>query len=114
MYPEAKNIIIEWLEGNLSKFSCENLANFVRNELGRKLYDVVRSGRPLTFDAFENSVNPSTFGVSTAHRYITLFGYKWSDRKKSYYGDKHENKDNVTDRIEFIKKHIEYELDTYM
>ena len=82
MYPEAKRIIIEWLEANLSKFSCESLANFVRNESERKLYDVVKTGRPLTFNEFVNSVNLSTFDISTAHRYITLFGYKWCGKKR--------------------------------
>ena len=114
MYPEAKSIIVEWLEANLSTFSCESLENFVRNELGSKLYDVVKTGQPLTFDEFANSINLSTFGVSTAQRYINLFCYKWSQRKKSYYNDKHENEENVRDRIEFIRKHREYEQDTHV
>ena len=41
MYPEAKDIIIGWLEDNLIRFSCESLAMYMKNELGRKLYDKI-------------------------------------------------------------------------
>ena len=113
IYPEAKNIIIEWLEANLAKFYFESVSNFVREELASKLYQETNDCR-LTFKEFEKLVNLSNFGVSTAHRYTTLFGYKYSARKKSYYSDKHESEENVRDRHDFIKKYHEYKQDAYL
>ena len=114
MYPEAKNIIIGWLEDNLIRFFCESLAMYMRNKLGRKLNEKIKSGRSLTYYDFENSINLSTFGISTAHRYITLFGYRWCGRKKTYYSDKHESEENIRDRGVFINKYNEYERDAYL
>ena len=114
IYPKAKSMIIEWLEDNLAKFSCESLSNYMRNEFGQKLFDVVTPGRLLTYNDFQNSINLSTFGVSTAHRYITLLGYKWCGRKKTHYSDKHESEENIRDRKIYIQKYNQFERDAYL
>ena len=113
-YPEAKNIIYSWLDDNLATFNCENLANFMKHELATKLYEEIRDTCGLTFEDFTNSINLGSFAISTAWRYIQYFGYKWCDRKKSYYSDKHESEENISARIEFINKHRQYERDAHL
>ena len=50
------------------------------------------------------------FGVSSASRYLKYLRFMYCERKKSYYNDKHEDGENVRDRIEFINNYHKYEL----
>ena len=101
-FPEARNIICEWAESDLASLSCESLALFVRNESTNRLYEKIGNCE-LTFNDFEQVVNVSNFSVSTATRYLDHLGFRYCEQKKTYYSDKHENEENVRDRIEYIK-----------
>ena len=109
IFPEAKNIICEWAGKDLNSLSSETLAMFVRREIAAKIHEQLPDEHGLTLDEFTNSLNLANFGVSTAYRYLGHLGFKWCDRKRTYYNDKHESEENIKDRLEFIEKYKEFE-----
>ena len=54
-------------------------------------------------------------GVShtTKWRWLHEFGYEFKERKNSYFTDRHESKENVSYREEFIIKYFKVELNTH-
>ena len=101
-YPEARMIICQWAESNLVSLSCETLVVYVRNKLASEIYDTIKDNCRLTFNQIELSVNLINFSVSAAYRYLYYLEFKWCERRKFYYSDKHESEENVRDRFVYI------------
>ena len=51
-----------------------------------------------------------TMNVKTIQNWMRKLGFKYEPRKKTYYVDTHESKENVEYRAKFIKMYFEYEL----
>ena len=116
LYPEAKNSICNWISENRSALSCESLAVFMRQDLAEEMYKNFKNDcryQRLTLNQFKHMLNLSRFSVSTLCHYLDHFGYKYCDRKKSYYNYKHECEENIADKLIFIKNYQKHEIDTY-
>ena len=44
---------------------------------------------------------------------MKIIGFRYCDRTKNYFCDKHESDENVRNREQFIKEYFKYELDSY-
>ena len=54
-------------------------------------------------------LNVGGFSVYAGWRFIKYLHFSFSDRRKTYYNDKHEAEENVSARKAFIPKYFEYE-----
>ena len=122
LYPEAKDKIREWGSNNLQGLTAEKLANYVRTELVVEIHQqhVSESNAQnppltaMTIEEFKRSVKIREFCVATAWKYMKFLLFKWDERRKTYYSDKHESEENVRAREEFTKKYMEYEKKSHV
>ena len=57
-----------------------------------------------------NTYNLSTLHPKTVRNWMTVLGFKFEPRKKSYYVDTHETSENIEYRSIYIDKYFEYEF----
>ena len=119
MFPEAKIELKEWALKNLSVLNCDVIKKYISQKLFPKVYETYLSEHP-------NDNSPSLdhflsdFGLkrniseSTTWRWLTHLGFKFDERKKTYYTDKHESEENRVYRKKFIDEYLQYELYTYV
>ena len=60
-------------------------------------------------DLFE-MYRSKTLNIKTVQNWMKKLGFKFEPRRKSYYADTHESKENVEYRSKFIDTYFEYEL----
>ena len=48
--------------------------------------------------------------LRTVNNWMNILGFKYCERKKTYYNDKHESTENIAYRHAFIQRYFEYEL----
>ena len=113
---EALHYFQSWASKNLERMSCELAATFIRNELIPKVYGMELANHATedpedlpTLEEFMSQLKLKTVAVSTAARFLAYAGLKFSDTKKSYYTDRHEDPDNVEHRKKFIKDYFKIE-----
>ena len=115
-FPEAQRIFQCWASKNLERMSCEMAATFIRDELVPKIYNMELADHATedsedlpTLTEFKSQLKLRTVAVSTAARFLAYAGLKFSDTKKSYYTDRHEDPDNVAHRKQFIEDYFKIE-----
>ena len=117
-FPEAKQLIEVWANDNIGSLSSERVAQYVRENLIDKLYEVhiqdciqIRL-TPMSIDEMRFIANIDNFSITTAWKYLQCLGFKHCDRRKSYYNDKHESAENVSERKKFCEIYFKMELRT--
>ena len=117
-YPEALPLLQKWASQHLETLSCEMAAMYIRDSLIPLIYkkeqqtdteDGEPSTEPLTLDEFRQKVNLPSVSVGAAWKILTYAGFRFSETKKTYYTDRHEDADNVQARKQFISKYFELE-----
>ena len=100
--------------------SCESVRNYINENLIPEMYETYRKENQETNDHLSVGDFLEEFGISrkgvsqtTTRRWLHELGFEFKERKKSYFTDRHESKENVSFREEFVKKYFEAELNTY-
>ena len=96
--------IRRWSNQNLGHLSCENVAVYMREELFPSIYTTylsennLHNNNPPTLQQFLMDYGIKNVSVQTAWRWMRYLGYKYDERKKSYFTDKHESDENIASR----------------
>ena len=100
--------------------SCKRVRKFMNDNLLPAMYKTYlqayeQPNNHPSIEEFLEDFGISKNGVShtTTWRWLHELGYEFKERKKSYFTDRHENKENVSYREEFIAKYFEAELNTH-
>jgi hypothetical protein len=133
VFPDAKDQIVSFALKNLAKLMIEGVHDFVLSKVLTRLINLwqsdgaasyVSSTTTNTNDAtnevlldnydwirlFLNAHRLESFSLTTAWRWMRLFGFHYDLRKKSFYVDGHEREDVLATCKTFCKEYLtEYE-----
>ena len=118
-FPEAREMLILWSKDNIASLNCETAREYVLNhiipECRRRCNEEFcdQSLPPLTESEFLEFVGLTRICASTAWRWLRLLGFKYESMNKSFYTDRHEDKDNIKYRMKFIEEYFRHEMRTY-
>jgi hypothetical protein len=121
IFPDMKERIHEHLSKTLETLSTNYFHQYLLDELLPKLVEEHNSDielnstgeEPLTVEAVLKTANLKTLCRETAFKYLKSLGYKWSKHRKNYYNDGHEKEENVKARQTYIKRYLQYEIQSY-
>ena len=103
------------------KICCESVRNFINENQIPQMYKTYlkenkESNNHLSVGDFLEKFGISRKGVNQTITWRWLqeeLGFEFKERKKSYFTDCRESKENVSYREDFVKKYFEAELNTY-
>jgi hypothetical protein len=121
-FPEVKDKIHAFCrkKENLASLSVESLRNEIVDTIVPAMYEtLLQEQREL--DGFEEEefwtkeemlayLDLKSISPSTVWNWMQLLGYKYSETKKCYYVDGHENQENVEARKRFISEYWKNEI----
>ena len=115
-FSEAEFVINQWASANMKNLTIERLAQYIRSnqfieDLHKQHVTEARENN-LTFmsiNQMRNILSVENFSLYAAWRFIKYLHFSYSDRRKTYYSDKHEAEENVSARKAFIPKYFENE-----
>ena len=67
---------------------------------------------PIPIDEMRSIANVQDFSTTTTWKYLQYLGFKHCDRRKSYYNDKHESIENVSERKKFCVRYFKLKIRT--
>jgi hypothetical protein len=121
-FPEVKNKIHSFCQKkeNLASLSVESLRNEIVDTMIPEIYETLLQEQQEHED-FEEEVfwtkeemlaylGLKSISPSTVWRWMQRLGYKYSETKKCYYVDGHENEENITARKRFIAEYWRNEI----
>ena len=111
--PDIREAIISFCNGNLLELSTITLQEFIIKKCLPQLLENRRAelnNPSLGMDFILKENNIKTVCRQTIAKWMNLLGYRYCERKKSYYCDSHEKPDNVAYRYKHIERYFEREL----
>ena len=105
--------MIQYYNDNLSVLSSELLHSFITDKCLPLLLKTRRTetnNPSMTMSELLQENKLTCFHPRTVNNWMLLLGFKYSQRKKNHYNDKHESIENVSYRHHFIQRYFEYEL----
>ncbi len=94
--------------------SCESVRNYINENLIPVMFETYQkenqeTNNHLSVGDFLEEFGISRKGVSqtTTWRWLQDLGFEFKERKKSYFTDRHESKENVSFREEFLREDAE-------
>ena len=94
--------------------SCEYVGLEIRGKIIPIIYvpildELNISSNELSMNEFLFEYGLKSVCNTTIWKWMKFLGYEYNERKKCYFSDKHEHKENVQYRKEFIKKYFTLE-----
>ena len=114
--PDVVSSITSYCKENIETLTAESLHSYLVEDCIPKLVTTIqqeRSDPDYTSSDLMKEYHLKRLCPSTMYNWMTLLGFKYEPRKKTYYVDSHEHPDNVKYRREFIQCYFEYELRCY-
>ena len=116
-FPEIKIELTKFARTNINRLNCETVTEHLRDKVIPKIYEKnlqkCEDNNKPTYQEFLASFNLKSISYITVWRWMKFIGFQYCDRKKNYFSDRHEDKDNVSYRGDFIKKYFQYEKYAY-
>ena len=104
--PDTLKSMINFCRENISSLTVESVHQFLLREEIPKLAKTLQTDTQNVLTSY----GLKTLNIKTVQNWMKQLGFKYEPRKKSYYVDSHETKENVAYRSKFIDKYFQYEL----
>ena len=116
--PDLHKAIIHFCRENINTLTVDDVHSFLLTDALPKLAAEIREERKLdlhmyNIDHLLAEYGLRTLNVRTVQNWMKNLGFKYEPRRKTYYVDSHESKENVKYRSKFIEKYFEYEILAY-
>ena len=114
--PDIVSAIISYSNNNLLKLSSEMLQEYIIETCLPQLLEKRKeelNDNTLTLEFIKKENNLKIISCRTVNRWMKLLGYRYCERKKSYYCDSHEKPENVAYRYKYINRYLEREFRCY-
>jgi len=117
-FPEVKIELSKWAKANMTWFSCDTVSIHLREKIVPKIYrtyldDCGYDSNELSMEDFLGMFGLKYISHTTTWRWMKCVGFKYCDRNKNYFCDRHEDVSNKEYRIKFIQQYLKYERFTY-
>ena len=104
--------VLDFCRVNINILSVEAVHHFLLDDGLPKLLEIFQKERgnvEMSMKDLLSEYGLRTLNVKTIQNWMKKLGFKYEPRKKTYYVDTHESKENVAYRAEFINSYFEYE-----
>ena len=117
-FPEVKIELSKWAKTNITGVSCDSVAVHLREKFVPKIYktyldDCRFSEEQILIQDFLQMYGLKYISHTTTWRWLRAGGFKYCDKLKNYFCDRHEDESNVKYRKEFIEDYLKHEKRTY-
>ena len=114
--PDIKNAIMHYCLANLETLSAESACDYIKSTCFPTLLQTRKSethNSNMSIDDILKENGLKSLCVRTVNNWLRSLGFQYSERKKCYYNDKHESKENIIYRKKFIQRYLEREIYSY-
>ena len=114
--PDIREAIISFCNSNLLEMSTFTVQEYIIGTCLPQLLEQRRkelNNPQLQMEFIMKENNFSTVCRQTVGKWLNLLGFRYCERKKSYYCDSHEKPENVAYRYKYIDRYLEREFKCY-
>ena len=116
--PDLHADMIRYCKNNIENLSVESVHSWFHEEglpklvknWKKELENVGISSDSVDKNTILSEHNLTSLSMGTVLNWMTLFGFKYSPKQKTYYVDGHESKENVEHRKQYISQYLTDEL----
>ena len=114
--PDVKEAIIIYCNNNLINLTASEVQEFIISKCLPQLVQTRKeetNDNSITIDTILKENGLKSITVRAVSGWMNILGFRYCERKKSYYCDSHEKPETVAYRYKFIDRYLEHELRCY-
>ena len=112
--PELVTGLLRFCRTNINTLSVELVQNFLHSKALPELASIIQNEQETrseySIKTLLNDFGLKSLCIQTIQNWMAKLGFRYEQRKKTYYVDSHETESNVKYRSQFINRYFEYEL----